>query len=128
MIISVLPLQRHLLQEMEPHGQSPWSSAQADKYSDGNSTLWLKAEIATIEVDRANIYRNWRLKPQGEGLCHAGWPFSPTASATSCIPLIVSSIRSSNPICNIWAPFSMIDRSTPAANLLSFHLFFTDFT
>jgi membrane-bound inhibitor of C-type lysozyme len=38
-------------------------SASGTKYSDGNSTLWLKGEIATIEVDKGNPYQNCRPKP-----------------------------------------------------------------
>jgi membrane-bound inhibitor of C-type lysozyme len=38
-------------------------SASGIKYSDGNSIFWLKGEIATIEIDKGNIYQNCRPKP-----------------------------------------------------------------
>ena len=38
-------------------------SASGTKYSDGNSTLSLKEEIATIEVDKGSLYQNCRPKP-----------------------------------------------------------------
>jgi membrane-bound inhibitor of C-type lysozyme len=38
-------------------------SASGAKYSDGNSIFWLKGEIATIEIDKGNIYQNCRPKP-----------------------------------------------------------------
>ncbi len=39
------------------------SSASGAKYSDGNSVFWLKGEVATIEIDKGNIYQNCRPKP-----------------------------------------------------------------
>jgi membrane-bound inhibitor of C-type lysozyme len=38
-------------------------STSGAKYSDGNSIFWLKGEVATIEIDKANIYQNCRPKP-----------------------------------------------------------------
>jgi membrane-bound inhibitor of C-type lysozyme len=38
-------------------------SASGAKYSDGNSVFWLKGEVATIEIDKGNIYQNCRPKP-----------------------------------------------------------------
>jgi membrane-bound inhibitor of C-type lysozyme len=38
-------------------------SASGVKYSDRNSTFWLKGESATIELDQKIIYRNCRPKP-----------------------------------------------------------------
>jgi membrane-bound inhibitor of C-type lysozyme len=38
-------------------------SASGTKYSDGNSVFWLKGDIATIEIDKRNIYQNCRPKP-----------------------------------------------------------------
>jgi len=38
-------------------------SASGAKYSDGNSIFWLKGEVATIEIDKGNIYQNCRPKP-----------------------------------------------------------------
>lgn len=38
-------------------------SASETKYSDGYSTFSLKGDIATIDIDKGNIYRNCRPKP-----------------------------------------------------------------
>jgi membrane-bound inhibitor of C-type lysozyme len=38
-------------------------SASGAKYSDGNSILWLKGEVATIEIDQGTLYQNCRPKP-----------------------------------------------------------------
>ena len=52
--------------------------------------------------------------------------FNPISSATSRMPIIVSLIKSGSSIPSMFAPFSMIERSTPAAKRLSFHFFLTD--